>query len=54
MVFREFMENTNNMACPQVVNGGDGLQVWRVAKNILNKQLWRADKRWSSSLRGWE
>jgi hypothetical protein len=26
------------MARPQVANGGDGLQAWRVAANILNKQ----------------
>ncbi|KAJ4428691.1 hypothetical protein ANN_25684 [Periplaneta americana] len=29
---------------------GDGLQIWRVAVNILNKQSWTADKGWSSSL----
>jgi hypothetical protein len=29
----------------------NGLQLWRVAANILNKQPWRNDKRWSSSLR---
>jgi hypothetical protein len=28
----------------------DGLQIWKVAANILNKQLWRAEKGWSSSL----
>ncbi|KAJ4443652.1 hypothetical protein ANN_05327 [Periplaneta americana] len=28
----------------------DGLQIWRVAANILNKQSWTADKGWSSSL----
>jgi hypothetical protein len=44
MVFREFMEYMNGMACPQVLDGGDGLQIWRVAENILNKQSWRADK----------
>jgi hypothetical protein len=32
------------MAHPQVVDIGDGLWVWRVAANILNKQLWTADK----------
>jgi hypothetical protein len=32
------------MACPQVVDGGDGLQLWRVAVNILNKQSYTADK----------
>jgi hypothetical protein len=29
---------------------GDGLQIWRVAANILNKQSRTADKEWSSSL----
>jgi hypothetical protein len=41
------------MACPQVADGGDGLQIWRVAVNILNKQSPTADKGWSSSLGGW-
>jgi hypothetical protein len=38
------------MARPRVADGEDGLQVWRVAENILNKQSRTADKRWSSSL----
>jgi hypothetical protein len=33
----------------QVVNG-EGLQIWRVTVNILNKQSWTTDKRWSSSI----
>jgi hypothetical protein len=37
-------------AVPQVTAGGDGLQLWRVASNILNKQSRTADKRWPSSL----
>jgi hypothetical protein len=37
------------MACPQVADGGDGLQIWRVAANILNKQSRIGDKVWSSS-----
>jgi hypothetical protein len=36
------------MARPQVADGGDGLQIWRVAANILNKQSRTADKGWSS------
>jgi hypothetical protein len=40
----------HGMARPQVAGGGDALQVWRVAANILNKQSSTADKRWSSSL----
>jgi hypothetical protein len=38
------------MARPQVVDGEDGLQIWRVAANILNKQSRTADTGWSSSL----
>jgi hypothetical protein len=38
------------MACPQVADGGDGLQILRVAANILNKQSGTADKGWFSSL----
>jgi hypothetical protein len=39
----------HGMAHPWVVNRGDGLQIWRVAANILNKQSWTVDSRWSSS-----
>jgi hypothetical protein len=38
------------MAHPQVADGGDGLQVWRVTANILNKESRTADKGWSSNL----
>jgi hypothetical protein len=38
------------MARPQLADGGDSLQFWRVAANMLNKQLWTAEKGWSSSL----
>jgi hypothetical protein len=37
----------HGMARPQVADGGDGLQIWRVAANILNKQSRTADKWWS-------
>jgi hypothetical protein len=40
------------MARPRVADGGDGLQIWRVAANILNNQSRETDKGWSSSLRG--
>jgi hypothetical protein len=40
----------HGMARPRVADRGDGLQKWRVAANILNKQSWRADSGWSSSL----
>jgi hypothetical protein len=35
---------------PQVADGRDGVQIWRVAANILNKQSRTADRGWSSSL----
>jgi len=39
----------HGMAHPQVADGGDGLQMWRVAASIVNKQSQTADKGWSSS-----
>jgi hypothetical protein len=38
----------NGMARPQVADGGDGLQTWRVAANILNKQSRTTDRGWFS------
>jgi hypothetical protein len=38
------------MARPRVADRGDGLQIRRVAANILNKQSRTADKRWTSDL----
>jgi hypothetical protein len=43
------MSMSHDMARPQVADGGNGLQIWRVAANILNKQSRTADKGWSSS-----
>jgi hypothetical protein len=40
----------HGMARPQAADGADGLQIWRVASNILNKQSRTADKGWASSL----
>jgi hypothetical protein len=34
----------HSMMRPQVVDGEDALQVWKVAANILNKQLHTANK----------
>jgi hypothetical protein len=34
------------MERPQVADAEDGLQVWRITENILNKQPQIADKRW--------
>jgi hypothetical protein len=33
----------NGMVRPQVADGGDGLHIWRVAANILNKQSLTTD-----------
>jgi hypothetical protein len=32
------------MAQPQTSDGGKVLQIWRVVANILNNQLWAANK----------
>jgi hypothetical protein len=40
----------HGMARPRVADTEDGLQIWRVAANILNKQSRTADSGWSSSL----
>jgi hypothetical protein len=29
----------HSVACPWVVNVGDGIQIWRVAVKVLNKHL---------------
>jgi hypothetical protein len=34
----------HGMGRPQVADRGDGLQIWRVAANILNKQSLTADR----------
>jgi hypothetical protein len=39
----------HDMMHPQVVDGGEGLQLWRAAANKMNKHLGAADKEWSSS-----
>jgi hypothetical protein len=38
------------MARALVADGGDGLQMWWVAANVLNKQSRTADKGWFPSL----
>jgi hypothetical protein len=39
------------MARPHLADGGDGLQIWRVAVHILKKQSRTVDKGWPPSLR---
>jgi hypothetical protein len=40
----------HGIARPRVADGGDGLQIWRVAANMLNKQSRTADIGWYSSV----
>jgi hypothetical protein len=40
----------HGMARPKVADRGEGLQIWRAAANILNKQSRTADRGWPSSL----
>jgi hypothetical protein len=40
----------HGMARPQVADGEDGLQMYWVEANTLNKHSWTADKVWSSNL----
>jgi hypothetical protein len=40
----------NGMTRPRVADAGDGLQVWRVTANVLNKQWRTAEMGWSSEL----
>jgi hypothetical protein len=39
----------DTMARPRVAVGGDGIEMWKMAANILNKRLWTAEKGWFSS-----
>jgi hypothetical protein len=43
----------HGMGRPQVADGGDGLQTWRVAAIILNKKSRTANREWLCSLEGW-
>jgi hypothetical protein len=45
-VYIKWVPCRDGMASPQVADGGDGLQIWSVAANILNKQSRTADKGW--------
>jgi hypothetical protein len=47
----KWVPRNRGMARSQVLGGGNGLQIWRVAANILNKQSRKTNKGWSSSLR---
>jgi hypothetical protein len=47
----KWVHSHHGMARPRVADRGDGLQIWRVPANILDKQSRTADSGWSSSLR---
>jgi len=38
----------HGMEHPRVADGGEGLHIWGVAANILNKLSWTSVKGWSS------
>jgi hypothetical protein len=38
------------MVLPQVADGWEAFQIWRITASIVNKQLLSADKGWTSSL----
>jgi hypothetical protein len=40
----------NDMACPQIADGADGIKLCGVAANTLNKEPWTADKGLAFSL----
>jgi len=40
----------HGMVCPWVADEGKSLRIQSAAANILNKQSWTPNKRWSSSL----
>lgn len=41
----------HSMVNSLVADREDGLKLWRITANAVNKQLWTADKGWSSSFR---
>ena len=43
----------HGIARPLGCGWGVGLQIWRLAVNILNKHSWTADQEWSSNLGVW-
>jgi hypothetical protein len=50
MVHVRYVPCHHGMARLQVADEDDGLQIWRAAANILNKQSLAADEGWSSTL----
>jgi hypothetical protein len=44
----------HSMLWPQVSYGEDGLQIWKVAVNILNKESWAVGSRVIVQLWSWD
>jgi hypothetical protein len=40
----------HSMVWPQVADGGGGIQIRKVAANMMNKQSQTPDRKWSSNL----
>ena len=53
LIYHPWVPVTTAWCVPWVADGGVGLQIWRLAANILNKQSWTADQEWPSSLGVW-
>jgi hypothetical protein len=53
LIYYRWVPCHHDMARPQVADGGNTLQVWRVTANILNKQSRTADKGGGLLLGGW-
>jgi hypothetical protein len=51
MVHVKWVPCHHSVVHPHVVDGGDGIQVWRTAADILNNQSGTSNKGLSSSLR---
>jgi hypothetical protein len=52
ITFVRWLPCHHGMGRPQITDGGDALQTWRVAANILNKQCRTTEKGWSFSRKG--
>jgi hypothetical protein len=53
-IFIRWVPCDHSMVSLQILDTGEGLQIWKLAENILHKQLWTAKKRQSFSMGiGW-
>jgi hypothetical protein len=50
----KWVPHYHGMVHLRVSDGWNGLQIWNIAVNILNRELWTANRLWSSRLvTGW-